>query len=88
MNNIKFKPGSVFVLMPVLVLLINLFNHPIEQGINQHYINDAARILREMPNLTIIGVTGSYGKTSVKYFLSKLLATPTSLAPISQIKIS
>lgn len=74
-----FVLSVLFVLMPVLVLLINLFNHPIEQGINQHYINDAARILREMPNLTIIGVTGSYGKTSVKYFLSKLLATQFSV---------
>ena len=32
-----------------------------------------------MPNLTIIGVTGSYGKNSVKYFLSKLLATQFSV---------
>lgn len=69
----------LFILLPVFVLLVNLINHPIEQGINQHYINDAARILREMPNLTIIGVTGSYGKTSVKYFLSRLLSTQFSV---------
>ncbi|MBD5458903.1 MAG: UDP-N-acetylmuramoyl-tripeptide--D-alanyl-D-alanine ligase [Lachnospiraceae bacterium] len=69
----------LFILIPILVLLVNLINHPIEQGINQHYINDAARILREMPNLTIIGVTGSYGKTSVKYFLSRLLSTQFSV---------
>lgn len=69
----------LFILIPMLVLLVNLINHPIEQGINQHYINDAARILREMPDLTVIGVTGSYGKTSVKYFLSKLLSTQFSV---------
>ncbi|MCM1175838.1 MAG: UDP-N-acetylmuramoyl-tripeptide--D-alanyl-D-alanine ligase [Blautia sp.] len=69
----------LFVLIPVLVLLINLINHPIEEGINRHYINDAARILQEMPNLTVIGVTGSYGKTSVKYFLSRLLSTQFSV---------
>ena len=27
-----------------------------------------------MPNLTIIGITGSYGKTSTKYFLNRLLS--------------
>lgn len=26
-----------------------------------------------MPDLTVIGVTGSYGKTSVKYYLDTLL---------------
>lgn len=69
----------LFVLIPALVLLVNWLNHPIEQGINRHYINDAARILKEMPDLTVIGVTGSYGKTSVKYYLSKLLSTQFSV---------
>ena len=65
---------ALFILQPFLVLLVNLINRPVEKGIDQHYIDDAARILREMPNLKIIGVTGSYGKTSVKYFLSTLLS--------------
>ena len=65
---------ALFILQPFVVLLVNLINRPIEQGIDRYYINDAARILREMPNLKIIGVTGSYGKTSVKYFLSTLLS--------------
>ena len=69
----------MFIVMPFLVLLVNLINHPIESGIDRYYINDAAGILKDMPNLTIIGVTGSYGKTSVKYFLSKLLSTQFSV---------
>ncbi|MDE7231607.1 MAG: UDP-N-acetylmuramoyl-tripeptide--D-alanyl-D-alanine ligase [Lachnospiraceae bacterium] len=66
---------AVFILQPLLILLVNLINHPIEKGIDQYYINDAARLLREMPNLKVIGVTGSYGKTSVKYFLNTLLSS-------------
>lgn len=66
---------GLFILQPFLILLVNLINHPVEKGIDRYYINDAARILREMPNLKIIGVTGSYGKTSVKYFLSTLLSS-------------
>ncbi len=64
----------LFLLQPILLLLFNLINHPVELAINRHYIQDAARILREMPDLRIIGVTGSYGKTSVKYFLNTLLS--------------
>lgn len=65
----------LFLLTPFMILLVNLINKPVEQGINKHYINDAARILRQMPELKIIGVTGSYGKTSVKYFLNTLLSS-------------
>ena len=56
-----------------LQMLAKTVNTPIEKGVNNHYINDAKRILRSNPDLTIIGVTGSYGKTSVKFFLQTLL---------------
>lgn len=74
-RNMEFILLLLFLLQPFLILLVNGINHPIEKGIDQRYIDDAARILREMPNLKIIGVTGSYGKTSVKYYLSTLLST-------------
>ena len=56
----------------------NTINRPIEKGINNHYINDAKRILNANPDMTIIGVTGSYGKTSVKFYLETLLQTKFS----------
>lgn len=57
----------------VMNLVANVLNHPIEKGVNQHYINDAKRKLKEVPGLQVIGVTGSYGKTSVKFYLQTLL---------------
>ncbi|MBO6137541.1 MAG: UDP-N-acetylmuramoyl-tripeptide--D-alanyl-D-alanine ligase [Lachnospiraceae bacterium] len=54
-------------------ILANIVNHPIEKGISDYYINDAKRILKAAEGLTIIGVTGSYGKTSMKFFLKELL---------------
>ncbi len=54
-------------------MIAKTINTPIEKGVNNHYINDAKRILASNPDLTIIGVTGSYGKTSVKFFLQTLL---------------
>ncbi len=65
----------LFIMQPFLVLLVNWINRPVEQAIDRHYVQDAARILRQMPELTVIGVTGSYGKTSVKYFLNTLLSS-------------
>ena len=65
----------LFLLQPFLILLVNWINRPVERAIDRHYVSDAARILREMPDLTVIGVTGSYGKTSVKYFLNTLLSS-------------
>ncbi len=38
------------------------------------YYNEAASILRSMPDLTVIGVTGSYGKTSTKHYLNRILS--------------
>lgn len=71
-------PWGAFVLLAVglqteLVMAANTINRPIENGVRNHYINDAKRILKENPDLTIIGVTGSYGKTSMKFYLETLL---------------
>ena len=63
------------LLIPVFVLLVNFLNSPLENTINNWYVADAKRILREMPRLIVIGVTGSYGKTSIKHFLTKLLSS-------------
>ena len=58
-----------------LILLYNDMMAPIEKAINNHYINDARKILASRPDLRVIGITGSYGKTSTKYFLQRLLST-------------
>ena len=75
---------SAFIMIPGMLtflvgsqlwmqMLAKTINAPTEKGINNHYINDAKAILRSNPDMTIIGVTGSYGKTSVKFFLQTLL---------------
>lgn len=75
-----FTPLSMIILC--LMQIVNLFgtiianviNKPIEAGVNRHYINDAKRIIKELPDLTVVGLTGSYGKTSTKFYLEKLLS--------------
>lgn len=52
---------------------------PVEKHINQRFVNDAARIIASMPELKVIGVTGSYGKTSTKHYLQRILAEKFSV---------
>lgn len=63
------------ILSPIFCVFANCINFPIEFLNRKRYINDAKKILKNMPNLTVIGVTGSYGKTSVKNFLVKTLSS-------------
>ena len=62
------------LVLPVVMLLANLVNKPLEAAISRWYYNDAKRILRSMPDLKIIGVTGSFGKTSTKHYLYRILS--------------
>ena len=68
--------GAVALVMGlqiVIVPLANTLNVPEEKLVKRHYINQAKAILKNCENLTIIGVTGSYGKTSMKFYLTELL---------------
>lgn len=66
--------AATLILSNFLMLLANLVNTPIEKAINRHYYNDAKRIIESHKGLTIIGVTGSFGKTSTKNYLAGILA--------------
>jgi UDP-N-acetylmuramoyl-tripeptide--D-alanyl-D-alanine ligase len=57
-----------------VILLADLINLPIEKLISGWYVNDAKSKLKLMPRLTIIGITGSFGKTSTKYILNRILS--------------
>ncbi len=58
----------------VIIMVANVLMSPIERLINQRFYNEAKEILAEMPHLRIIGVTGSYGKTSTKHYLYRILS--------------
>ncbi len=75
LKGLWFSCGLVLFIQQFLLLPSNTLNSPMEKGVNNHYINDAKKRLRENSRLTVIGITGSYGKTSVKYFLNTLLQT-------------
>lgn len=74
-NLIFIKLCILNILSPIIALIANFINSPIELLGKRYYINQAKKILKDMPNLLVIGVTGSYGKTSVKNFLAKTLSS-------------
>lgn len=56
-----------------LVLLANIINKPVESAIRNRFINEARQIVKDSKHLTVIGITGSYGKTSAKNIVATLL---------------
>ncbi len=67
------------------VLLANYLVKPIENKINKKFYIDASKKVKELNNITSVGITGSYGKTSTKFITAtileekyKVLKTPDS----------
>ncbi|MDX2140053.1 MAG: UDP-N-acetylmuramoyl-tripeptide--D-alanyl-D-alanine ligase [Chloroflexota bacterium] len=59
-------------LAPVWLVLGNLVMTPGESALRQRFVNQARAVL-ERVNPIVIGITGSYGKTSTKTYLSHIL---------------
>ena len=68
-----FLADILVVLAYYIVILTNIINSPIEKAIQNKFVRKAKKKLKEMENLKIIGITGSYGKTSTKYIVSTIL---------------
>ena len=64
---------AAFILVRYIVLCAAFITKPIESHINKRFYNDAAQRLQSIPDLRIIGITGSYGKTSTKHYLFTIL---------------
>lgn len=59
---------------PLLCLFCRFVTAPVDIAVSKWYINDAKRILKEHKDLIVIGITGSYGKTSTKFILNRILS--------------
>jgi UDP-N-acetylmuramoyl-tripeptide--D-alanyl-D-alanine ligase len=61
------------LLLPWVVAMCGLIAWGLEKAISECYFRDARRRLLSNPRLIRIGITGSYGKTSVKHILGTIL---------------
>jgi len=57
-----------------LVYIINLLNRPVEKSIRRGFCNKAKKKLKSNPDLKVVGITGSFGKTSTKYVVNTILS--------------
>ena len=65
--------GLFPLLLPLWVALGGLCAWPVEKLVSEMYFRDAQKKLASRPDLIKIGITGSYGKTSVKFILGTIL---------------
>ena len=87
--------GFVFFLYaPIWLVGGNLLMQPVEAYMRRRYLQQAANTLRNI-SPKIIGITGSYGKTTTKYFLRDILsvryqtyATPKSYNTLMGISLA
>ena len=61
-------------ILPLACFAVLFLTKPAEIMISNRYVNDAKKRLSDLPQLKTIGVTGSFGKTSVKYILGRMLS--------------
>lgn len=57
----------------ILIYLVNIINKPVEKIIFLHFKRQAKNKLKSMSNLKVIGITGSYGKTTCKNVLQSIM---------------
>ena len=58
-----------------VVELANIIDAPLNKLVYYYYFNKAKRKLRGYTNLEVVGITGSYGKTSSKNILNEILSS-------------
>ncbi|MEG0825900.1 MAG: UDP-N-acetylmuramoyl-tripeptide--D-alanyl-D-alanine ligase [Bacilli bacterium] len=65
--------GFVTYINYFVIMTSNFINKPWEKQVFYYYKRKARKKLKNMTNLKVIGITGSYGKTSSKNILSDIL---------------
>ncbi len=85
-NNIYYYFGlSIATYIGYLIVwLANVINKPVEKMVYFYYLGKAKKKLKMMPNLRVIGITGSYGKTSSKNILADILNIKYNTLPSPQ----
>lgn len=95
-RNIYILITTIFASLNYFVVYIaNIINYPIEKMVYHYFEKKAKAKLKSLTNLKVIGITGSYGKTSSKNILNDILnvkynslATPKSLNTFNGLMIT
>ncbi len=64
----------VTYLLPIYMMLVITLNNPIEGSIRNKFKRMATKKLKSQKDLFVIGITGSYGKTSIKNIVGDVIS--------------
>lgn len=76
------------IILPIIVSGIVLSFEPIVIIIRKRIIKEAKEIINQRKDLVVIGITGSYGKTTTKEFLTTILSTKYNVLSTKEHKNS
>ncbi len=65
--------GFLVYINNYMIILVNIINIPVEKQVFYHFRRQAVRKLKQNPNMDVVGITGSYGKTSSKNIVDDIL---------------
>lgn len=65
--------ASLLVFMPILSIVSVAATNVLTAVRKRQIISQATNLRQRLTNLTVVGITGSYGKTSTKHFLTQLM---------------
>jgi UDP-N-acetylmuramoyl-tripeptide--D-alanyl-D-alanine ligase len=84
----------LFLMAPVALIAGNVIAHPVEAAMRRLFLARARGVIRRLEP-TVIGITGSYGKTSTKHYLTHILngryraiATPKSYNTLMGVSLA
>ncbi len=73
--------GLLVYINYIVCILANIINIPVEKFVFNYYRNKAKNKLASMPSLDVVGITGSFGKTSSKNILNDILSIKYNTLP-------
>ena len=80
--NLIYMLLLIYVLLLDFIVIISIIiNKPVEKLVYLSFKSKAVKKLNDMKNLDVIGITGSYGKTSSKNILSDILNIKYNVLP-------
>ena len=71
-STLMFLPLGLLIVFPI-VIVANWLNIPFELLLQAFYVRDARKKMALYDDLKVIGITGSYGKTTVKNIINNIL---------------
>lgn len=91
---VSLAAWMIFMLSPFWIVVSNIINYPIENFMRGQFLQRAERVIHQI-RPRIIGITGSYGKTTTKNYLRDILsvryrtyATPKSYNTLMGVSLA